>query len=62
VIALFLDSHPVVQIAFVVGTLVVVFLAGLLVWAYLWPLGDECQRECCAEVDAPPSFKEFPHE
>ena len=56
-IALFLESHPLVQIAFVVGTLVVLFLAGLLVWAYLWPLGEiDCQRECCGDEPRVPPF------
>jgi hypothetical protein len=55
VIALFLESHPVVQIAFVVGTLVVVFIAGLLVWAYLWPLNPDYQCECCGDEPRVPT-------
>lgn len=60
-IALFLESHPVVQIAFVVGTLVVLFVAVLLVWAYLWPLGESDPCECCAD-DVHPCMKEFPND
>lgn len=62
-IALFLESHPLVQVAFVVGALVVLFLAGLLVWAF-WPINPDrlcCDDECCAD-ELPPCLKEFPHE
>lgn len=53
--ALFLESHPIVQIAFVVGGLVILFLIGLLVWAYLWPLGHDCQCECCGDEPRVPT-------
>lgn len=59
-IELFLESHLVVQIAFVVGTLVVVFLAGLLVWAWWWPVEDETDEY--GADDLPPCMKEHFHE
>lgn len=52
-IALFLESHPLVQIAFVVGVLVVAGLIGLLVWAY-WPVDLDDADEFCAD-ELPPN-------
>lgn len=58
----FLEAHLVV-IALVVGVLSVLFLAGLLVWAF-WPLNPDhlcAGDECCAD-ELPPCLKEFPNE
>lgn len=53
--------NPYILALVVLVSLFLVLIAGLLVWAFWWPVGDECQPECCAD-DCHPCLKEFPHE
>lgn len=60
-IATFLDAPLIAKVGIVVGTLVVLPLIALLLWAYLWPVDLDDADDFCAD-ELPPCLKENPHD
>lgn len=54
-------TPPYVVFVLVVAVLSLLLIAGLLVWAFLWPI-DESQCECCAEETYVPGVSHEDHD